>query len=98
MDKLIERLRAAKTTLATEAADAIARLRDDCGEAYQVIGAGMLSDPCAYTEGDVERALDNLIAACNGDPKPHHDLLPWPRRRDDASHSELPRSGVELNE
>lgn len=79
MDKLIERLRAAKTALATEAADAIARLRDDCGEAYQVIGAGMLGDPCSYTEGDVERALDNLIAACNGDPKPHHDLLPWPR-------------------
>lgn len=80
MDKLIEELRAARMSLCDRAADAIERLLDDCGEAYQVIGAGMLEEPCAYTQRDVERVLDNLSAACNGDPKPHHDLLPWPNQ------------------
>lgn len=55
------------------------RLRRDCSEAYQVIGAGMLMEPCKYTQDDVERALDNLIAAANGDERPHDDLLPWPK-------------------
>lgn len=78
MDNLVKRLRAAQTAMCAEAADVIERLRDDCAEAYQVIGAGMLGDPCPYTDEDVERALDNLFAAANGDPRPHDDLLPWP--------------------
>jgi hypothetical protein len=57
----------------------IERLRRDCGEAYQVIGAGMFLDPVAYTQDDVERAMDNLNAAANGAPRPHDDLLPWPK-------------------
>jgi hypothetical protein len=32
-----------------------------------------------YTEDDVVRVLDNMVAAANGDPRPHEDLLPWPR-------------------
>ena len=79
MDKLLEELRGTHTALCDRAANAIERLLEDCGEAYQVIGAGMLGEPCAYTEDDVERALDNLSAATNGDPRPHNDLLPWPR-------------------
>ena len=55
------------------------RLLRDCSEAYQVIGAGMFMEPCKYTQEDVERALDNLIAAVNGDERPHDDLLPWPK-------------------
>lgn len=81
MDNLIERLRAASTALCTEAADVIERLRDDCAEAYQVVGAAMLGEPCAYDDSDVERALDNLSAAANGTPRPHDDLLPWPREQ-----------------
>jgi hypothetical protein len=57
----------------------IERLRRDCAEAYQVIGAGMLLAPVPYTQDDVARALDNLSAAANGDPRPHDDLLPWPK-------------------
>lgn len=57
----------------------VERLRRDCAEAYQVVGAGMLGEPCSYTQADVERALDNLSAAANGEPRPHDDLLPWPR-------------------
>ena len=79
MDNLIERLMAANTALCAEAAGVIERLREDCGEAYQVVGSGMYGDPCPYTDSDVERVLDNLSAAANGDPRPHDDLLPWPR-------------------
>jgi len=51
------------------------RLRRDCAEAYQVIGAladraGLLHHPA------VEKALENLDAATRGDPRPHTDLLP----------------------
>jgi chaperonin cofactor prefoldin len=63
-----------------EAAEAeVERLRNDCGEAYQVIGYGMLGEPGPYTQADVERALDNLSAAVAGDPRPHDDLLPFPK-------------------
>ncbi len=56
----------------------VERLRRDCAEAYQVVGAGMLGEPCSYTQADVGRALDNLSAAANCEPRPHDDLLPWP--------------------
>ena len=51
------------------------RLRRDCAEAYQVVGAladraGLLHHPA------VEKALENLDAATRGDPRPHTDLLP----------------------
>ena len=53
----------------------VERLRRDCAEAYQVIGAlapraGLLQYPA------VEKALENLDAATRGDPRPHADLLP----------------------
>lgn len=53
----------------------VERLRHDCAEAYQVIGAvaeraGLLQYPA------VVRALENLNAATRGDPQPHADLLP----------------------
>ncbi|CAO3372784.1 hypothetical protein [Azospirillum argentinense] len=52
------------------------RLRQDCAEAYQVVGTlgaavGLLgSVPLA-------KALDNLSAASQGDARPHEDLLPF---------------------
>ena len=53
----------------------VERLRRDCAEAYQAIGAlaeraGLLQYPA------VEKALENLDAATRGDPRPHADLLP----------------------
>lgn len=59
----------------------IDRLRSDCAQAYQVIGAALLApaDPPDWTEDDVIRALDNLAAAANGGIRPHDDLLPWPK-------------------
>lgn len=53
----------------------VERLRGDCAEAYQVIGAlagraNLLQYPA------VEKALENLDAATRGDPRPHADLLP----------------------
>lgn len=62
----------------------IDRLRRDCAEAYQVMGAVLLNqvyEPVRYTEEDAVRALDNLWAAASGTPRPHEDLLPWPQRR-----------------
>lgn len=67
------------STIIQEADEEIGRLRRDCSEAYQVVGCGMLMEPVEYTQGDVERALDNLIAAANGEARPHDDLLPWPK-------------------
>lgn len=53
----------------------VERLRRDCAEAYQVIGAlaeraGLLQYPA------VVKALENLDAATRGDQRPHADLLP----------------------
>lgn len=53
----------------------VERLRQDCAEAYQAIGAlaeraGLLQYPA------VVKALENLDAATRGDPRPHADLLP----------------------
>lgn len=52
----------------------IKRLREDCAEAYQVVGA--LAGK-RFNDADVEKALDNLVAAANGTPRPHDDLLPF---------------------
>jgi hypothetical protein len=54
----------------------IARLRQDCAEAYQVVGslagsAGLFGHP------EVTKALDNLLAAAEGKPRPHADLMPF---------------------
>jgi hypothetical protein len=78
----LERERAARQQAQRELAqtcEELERLRRDCSEAYQVIGAGMFGEACAYTQDDVERALDNLFAAAEGEPRPHDDLLPWPK-------------------
>lgn len=60
--------------------DECERLRQDCAEAYQVVGAATFDGSPNYTDDDVTRALDNLSAASNGEPRPHDDLLPWPKR------------------
>jgi hypothetical protein len=57
----------------------VERLRRDCYEAYQVVGIALMEPATPHTQDDVERVLDNLVAAANGDPRPHDDLLPWPR-------------------
>ena len=67
--------------LPTTLADAhleIERLREACGEAYQVMSAVFLGDDPSWNESDAIRALDNISSAANGDPCPHADLLPWP--------------------
>jgi hypothetical protein len=58
----------------------IKRLRRDCAEAYQVLGACLLGEPISPSNKDIQRALDNLSAAANACTRPHDDLLPWPRQ------------------
>ena len=48
----------------------IARLRRDCAEMYQVIGVLANGRP-------VLKVLNNALAAANGQPRPHDDLLPF---------------------
>jgi formylglycine-generating enzyme required for sulfatase activity len=56
----------------------VERLRGDCAEAYQVLG--YLTEWVEDDEhGDIDRVLDNLWAAQCGEPKPHDDILPWPK-------------------
>lgn len=57
----------------------IDRLRNACAEAYQVMGVALLGSERCWSDADAERALDNMLAASNGEPRPHQDLLPWPR-------------------
>jgi hypothetical protein len=54
----------------------VERLRRDCYEAYQIVGIALMDPATPHTEDDVARVLDNLVAAANGDPRPHDDLLP----------------------
>lgn len=54
----------------------VERLREDCAEAYQVVGA--LSSMCGlFGTGEVEKVLDNLHAATCGEPRPHATVLPF---------------------
>ena len=39
----------------------------------------LLGDTRCWTDDDAESALDNIVAAANGETCPHKDLLPWPR-------------------
>lgn len=57
--------------------DEIERLRRDCAEAYQVIGA--LAADLGGEHPGIVQALDNLQAAVAGEPRPHDELLPFPR-------------------
>ena len=67
-----------KAELASAKAE-IERLREDCAEAYQVMGSLLIGEPVKWSDEDAQRALDNIVAAANGEPRPHDDLLPWPR-------------------
>lgn len=53
-------------------------LKRDCAEAYQIIGA-MSDESYPFDHPDVQRVLDNMSAAASGRPRPHEDLLPWPK-------------------
>lgn len=66
--------------LGRKAAAEIERLRRDCAEAYQVVGtlSGVLWSNESVRMEDVTKALDNLLAAAEGKPRPHEDLLPFP--------------------
>lgn len=81
------------TTEAHAARDEIERLRRDCAEAYQVVGAisASLLDSESNPPEEVTKALDNLSAAANGEPRPHDDLLPFtwqPAMRSDSDIGE----------
>lgn len=58
--------------------DALERALEALGEAYQVVGA-IARYAGIFETTDVQRALDNISAAANGEPVPHTDLLPWPK-------------------
>lgn len=56
------------------------RLEAACNEAYQVLGITLLTANGGipkYTNEDVKRILDNLLAAVNNRPLPHSDILQW---------------------
>ena len=62
--------------LAEAAAIEIERLREDCAQFYQAVGATTMK----WNEWpDVQRLLDNISAAMDGRPREHEELLPWPR-------------------
>ncbi|WP_146208731.1 hypothetical protein [Azospirillum sp. TSO22-1] len=54
----------------------IERLRRECAEAYQVIGA-LAATVGASGMPDLVKVLDNLAAASNGKPRQHSDVLPF---------------------
>lgn len=62
------------TAPATANADA-ARLRQLCGEVYQVVG--VLAERHPDCSASIARVLDNLSAAVEGRPLPHATLLPF---------------------
>jgi hypothetical protein len=65
----------------------IDRLREDCAQAYQVIGV-LAHQAGVFDHPDTVKALDNMHAAADGEPRPHADLLPFgpegPPRAHDA--------------
>jgi antitoxin component HigA of HigAB toxin-antitoxin module len=75
---LIQAYEAANHPVAADHQDDIDRLVRDCAEAYQVVGA-ISADLEIDEHPDIVRALDNLSAASEGRPRPHEDLLPFPR-------------------
>lgn len=62
----------------------IIRLRSVCAEAYQLAG---------FYDADV-KALDNLIAAANGEPLPHESFLPIVGDIGDFTHEKHPYRAV----
>lgn len=56
----------------------VERLREDCAEAYQAFG-GLAFYFKDDEHKDCEKVLDNLWAASCGEPRPHTDVLPWPK-------------------
>jgi len=70
-------------SVATQAADEIDRLREDCAEAYQAVG--FLANCLGYWEmaaddprqAQITKLMDNLSAAAESDERPHADLLPF---------------------
>jgi hypothetical protein len=57
----------------------VRRLRRDCAEAYQVIGA-LAATASLLNHPDVISAMDNLAASVDGLPRPHDNLLPFPKQ------------------
>ena len=100
MSDLVERLRSDRGAGAVhwadcrEAADEIDRLRQDCAEAYQVVGA-LAHYSGLWDTDDVNKALDNFGAASNGEPRLHHDLLPFPKSLPTGYADELARLHAE---
>lgn len=94
VERLRELLGHAQTALLLQQKE-IERLRRDCGEAYQIVGAlGSADDPA------VDKALDNLHAAAEGRSRPHDDLLPFVSTPDprDARIAELEAALREVRE
>ena len=57
----------------------VERLRRDCSEAHVIIDSIMHNMQLGYYVSDIQRVLENLSAAAAGTPRPHEDLLPWPK-------------------
>ncbi len=46
----------------------IERLRHACAQAYQVMGVALIGGTRFWTDEEAIRALDNIVAAANGEP------------------------------
>ena len=64
-------------------ASEVIALRTLCDEVYQVVGV-LAHDAGVFETADVERVLDNLVAAGFGRPLPHETLLPFDVSQQDA--------------
>ncbi len=54
----------------------LVELRALCDEIYQVVGV-LAHQVDVFSTPEVERAMNNLVAASNGSPLPHETLLPF---------------------
>ncbi len=75
MAELPAERRAAIEARTAELVAEIELLREDCAEAYQVVGH-LASLAGVFEAEGVEKVLDNLHAASAGEPRPHEDALP----------------------
>lgn len=72
-----------------EMARELVELRALCGEVYQVVGV-LAHQADVFSTPEVERAMNNLVAASNGSPLPHDTLLPFGVRAAGPMMPEVP--------
>lgn len=78
-----------------EMARELVELRALCGEVYQVVGV-LAHQADVFSTPEVDRAMNNLVAAINGSPLPHETLLPFGVRAAGPVMPEVPSDDLIL--